>query len=113
MQKMCTKSYLILVNNPKQPLHAINSFKKEIFTDVEEGLYIKKLTLIFLLNPVLFNGQNYQKRGLELVTSCLSGYQTSSKKIPFSYVLSDQVKAVFELSEKLQLQIYASQFMTS
>ena len=50
---MCTKSYLILVNNPKQPLHAINSFKKEIFTDVEEGLYIKKLTLIFLLNPKL------------------------------------------------------------
>ena len=53
---------------------------------------LKKLTLFFLLNPVPFNGQNYEnKRGLELLTSRSSGYQTSSKKSFISYVLSDQV----------------------
>ena len=46
MQKSCSK--LILVNNPKQPLHARNSFKK--------------LTLFFILNPIPFNEQNYEKQ---------------------------------------------------
>ena len=42
---------------------------------------LKKLTLFFLPNPVPFNGQSYQKqRGLELVTSRSSGYQTTSEK---------------------------------
>ena len=31
------------------------------------------------------------KRGLELVTSLSSGYETSSKKLFISYLLSDQV----------------------
>ena len=35
MQKMCNKAspdpFLILVNNPKEPLHARNSFKNKIF----------------------------------------------------------------------------------
>ena len=35
MQEICTKSFLILVNNPKQPLHARNSFKTRYF---EKGL---------------------------------------------------------------------------
>ena len=30
-QKLVPDSFLILVNNPKQPLHARNSFKKKIF----------------------------------------------------------------------------------
>ena len=40
----------------------------------------EKLTLLFLLNPVSFYGQSYQKeKGLELATSCFSGYKTTSK----------------------------------
>ena len=42
---------------------------------------LKRVTLFFLLNPVPFIRQNYQnKRGLELVTSRYSGYETSSEK---------------------------------
>ena len=42
---------------------------------------LKKLTLFFLLNQVPFNGQiSKTNRGLELVTSCSSGYKTSSEK---------------------------------
>ena len=53
-------SFFILVNNPKQPLHARNSFK-----NILKGYYqkpLKKLTLWFLSNPVPFNEQNYQKQ---------------------------------------------------
>ena len=40
------------------------------------------LTLFFLSNPILFNGQSDQKtkRGLELVASCSSDYKTNSEK---------------------------------
>ena len=30
-QKLVLDPFLILVDNPKQPLHAVNSFKNEIF----------------------------------------------------------------------------------
>ena len=57
------------------------------------------------------------KRSLELVTSHSTGYKTSSEKILYwLYYLTkfdDVIKAVFELFQKLNLQIYASQFMTS
>ena len=57
------------------------------------------------------------KRGLELVTSRSSGHETSSGKFLYSYIiwpsLMMECKAVFELLQKLHLQIYASQFMTS
>ena len=43
---------------------------------------MKKLTLFFLLNSVPFNGLDYEKQGLELVTSCSSCYKVSSEKIP-------------------------------
>ena len=39
-----------------------------------------KSSLFFLLNPVPFNEQIYQKQGLELVTSPTSGHETSSEK---------------------------------
>ena len=46
-QKLVPEPVLVLVNNPKQPLHAINFFEN-------------KLTLLFFqANP--FNGQNYHK----------------------------------------------------
>ena len=50
--KLTPDSFLILLNNPKQPLHARNSGKKSL----------KKLTLFFLADPVSFNEQNYQKQ---------------------------------------------------
>ena len=39
---------------------------------------LKKQTLLFLSNPVLFNGQSYQKQK-EPGTSLSSGYKTSSQ----------------------------------
>ena len=44
----------------------------------------KKLTLFFLLNPVPFNGQSYQKqKGFGTRTNSSSGYKTSSEKFPY------------------------------
>ena len=60
-QKLVQDPFLILVYNPKQPLHARNYFKNKIF---ERGLSrdLKELTLLFLSNPVLFNGQDHEKQ---------------------------------------------------
>ena len=58
-QKLVPDPFLILVNNPKQPLHARNSFKNKIGFNQKPS---RKLTLSFLLNPVPFNGQSYQKQ---------------------------------------------------
>ena len=53
---------------------------------------LKKLTLFFILNPVSFNGQSYQKqKGLELVTNPSSGHETSSEKFLYMLNLPDQV----------------------
>ena len=54
------------------------------------------------------------KRGLELVTSRPLGYETSSEKFLYSlYIIWPNLmmwcKAVFELFQKLHLQIYAMQ----
>ena len=66
MQKMCTKSspqtFFFLLNNPKQPLHARNSFKNKVFWKRIIKKALKKLTLFFLSNPVSSNGQSYQKQ---------------------------------------------------
>ena len=86
--------------------------------DDQEAL--KKLTLFFPLNPLSFKGQNYQKQKRP-ATSDQSFFRSQNKfrKIPLLviYCLSDQVwccnRAVFELFQKLHLQIYANQFMTS
>ena len=58
------------------------------------------------------------ERGLELVSSHSSGYKTNSEKILYLfYIIWPSLmiywKVVFELFQKLYLQIYASQFMTS
>ena len=72
-EKLVPGPFLILVNNPKQQLHARNFLEiKYVEEDYQKAL--RKLTLFFLSNPVHFNGQNYQKRGLELLFSCSSGY---------------------------------------
>ena len=86
MQKMCPQKlapdpFLILPNNPKQKLHEGNSFQnKKFWDDYQKPL--KKSALFFLLNLVLFNGRKVikNKRGLKVVTSCSSGYETRSEK---------------------------------
>ena len=59
--KLVPDPFLILVNNPKQPLHARNSFKNKIFWKRIIKVF-KKLTLFFLSNSVPSNGQSYQKQ---------------------------------------------------
>ena len=60
-QKLVADPFFIFVNNPKQLLHAINSFKNKIVSkDYQKPL--KKLTLFFLSNPVPFNEQSYKKQ---------------------------------------------------
>ena len=58
-QKLHPGPFLILINNPKQPLHARNSFKNK--KDHYKKIF-KTLTLFFLSNPVSFNAQEYEKQ---------------------------------------------------
>ena len=46
----------------KQPLRARNYYKNKIFWKRITKKTLKKSTLFFLPNPVLFNGQSYQKQ---------------------------------------------------
>ena len=59
-QRLVPDLFILLVKNPKQPLHARNSFKRYFEKGFQKAL--KKLTLFFLTNPVPFNGQIYQKQ---------------------------------------------------
>ena len=79
----------------------------------------KKLISFFLLNPVPFNGQSYLKqKGSGSSDQLLFRLQNKFRKIPLLLIyyltkFDDIIKVVFELFQKLQLQIYASQFITS
>ena len=65
LQKLVPDLFLILVNNPKQPLHARN------------------LTLCILSNPVPFNGQSYQKQyGPGTSDQSLFRLENKFRKIP-------------------------------
>ena len=78
-QKLAPDPFLILLNNPKQPLHARNSFKNKVFYKK----IIKKLTLFFLSNSVPVNGQSYQKqKGTETSHQSLFRSQNKFRKIP-------------------------------
>ena len=66
-QKLVPDPFLILVNDPKQPLHAINHFKNKTFW--------KRIIKKPLMDKIIKN-----KSGLELVNSHSSGYETSSEK---------------------------------
>ena len=75
------------------------------------------MTLFFLLNPVSFNGQSYQKQ-MRSGTSDLLLFRLWSKfttiYLLVMYYLTKfdgEYKAVSELFQILCLQIYASQFM--
>ena len=66
MQKMCTKNlaedpFFILANNPKQPLHGGFFFKKKDIWKDDYQKPFKKLTLIFLSNPVPSNDFPYKQ----------------------------------------------------
>ena len=57
-QKLAPDPFSILPNNPKQSLHAGNSFEnKKFWDDYQKAL--KKSTLFFLSSPVPFNEQSY------------------------------------------------------
>ena len=79
---------------------------------------LKKWTLFFLSNSVSFNGQSYQKqKGPGTNDQSLFTLQNKFRKIPLlviSYLtkLDGIIKVVFELFQKLHLQIYACKFMT-
>ena len=61
-KKLVPDLLLILVNNPKQPLHAKNSFKNKTFWKSDYQKALTKSTLFFLPNPVSFTTQIYQKQ---------------------------------------------------
>ena len=81
---------------------------------------LKNLTLFFLSNPVPFNRQSYQKQKGP-GTSDQSLFRLEDKFPKISLLVLHYLskfngviyKAVFELFQKLHLQIYANQFMTS
>ena len=81
-QKPAPDPFLILLNNPKQPLHPRNYFKKDILKkDYQKAL--KNLTLFFLLNPVPLIGQSYQKqKGSGTSAQSLSSSRNKFRKIP-------------------------------
>ena len=84
MQKLFPDLFFNLVNNLKQPLHAKNSFENIMSWKGDYRNSLKKLTLLFLSNPVPFNGQGYQKQK-EPGTSDQSLFrlQNRFRKIPF------------------------------
>ena len=118
-QKLAPDPFLILLNNPKQPLHARNSFKNKIFwKGIVKNLQKIKLYFFFSIQSLLTDKAIKNKSGLKPVTSPSSCYKTSSKKFLYwLYIiwlsLMVYYKAVFELFQTLHLQIYASQCMTS
>ena len=60
IRMLVTEPFLILVNNPKQLLHARNSSKNKTLWKRLSKSY-EKVNFIFLLNPAAFNGQDYKK----------------------------------------------------
>ena len=52
---------------------------------------LTKIPLFFLLNSAPFNGQSYQKRGLELVPSALQVTKKVQKNSVIRYIFSGKV----------------------
>ena len=80
---------------------------------------LKKANFIFFSNLVLFNGPNYQKqKGPETSDQSIFKLGNKFRKIPLLVMhyltkFMMKYKAVFELLQKLHLQIYAGQLMAS
>ena len=85
-QKLAPDPFLILLNNPKQPLHTRNSFKNKVFwkriikKPKPRWFYFFLQTQYLLMDKVIKN-----QRGMELVTSHSLGHKTSLEK--FLYLL--------------------------
>ena len=118
-QTLVPDPFFILINNAKQPLHAKNYFKNKIFwKGINKNLLKSNLYFFFPTQSLLMDKISKNKRSLELVTSPSLGYKTSSEKFLYKlYIIWPSLmlsyKAVFELFQKLHLQIYATQCMTS
>ena len=82
MEKMYTKSsrwpLFYFGKLPKTATACKKFFWKQDILKKDYQKPLKKQTLLFLSNPVLFNGQSYQKQK-EPGTSLSSGYKTSSQ----------------------------------
>ena len=76
-QKPIPDPFLLLVNISKQPLHAR---KNEIIWKVTKNPSQSQLYFFFQTQSHLMDNVIKNKRGLELVTSRSSGYETSSEK---------------------------------
>ena len=91
--------------------HFISLLKKSCF---ERGLSksLKKLTLFFLSNSVLFNGQDYKKQeGPGTCDQLLFRLQEKFRQIPFLvryYLTKSDDVTVFEIFQKLHHLIYAT-----
>ena len=85
MQKYTPKTshrpLFILVNNPKQPLHARNSFKIKILKDYQKALK-SQLYFFFRNQSHLMDQIMKNKRGLELVHSVHRGINPPKKHHP-------------------------------
>ena len=80
-QKLVPDLFIILVNNPKQPLHAKNCFKNILKKHYQK--VFKKITSFFLLNPVPFSRPNYQKqKGPGTSDQLLLRLRNNLRKIP-------------------------------
>ena len=81
-QKLVPDLFLILVNNPKQPLHAIIILKIRYF---ETGLSksLKKVFILFQTQSLLVGKIMKNNRDLKLVTIHASGYKTSPFHLSF------------------------------
>ena len=83
-EKLVLDIFIILVNNPKQPFHARNSFKSKIFLKTIIKKPLKRKLYFFFRTQFLSTDKIIKnKRGLELVPSCYSGYETSSEKFHY------------------------------
>ena len=77
-QKLVPDPFLILVNNPKQPLHARNSFKnfeRRLSKSLKKVNFTSSSKTSPLLSKVIKS-----KWGLELVNSRISSCKTSLEK---------------------------------
>ena len=82
-QKLVPDLIIILVNNPKQPLHAGNCFKKQDILKEDYQKALKKVTFFLLSSPVSFNRQNYQKQNDPGTSDqCLFRLRNKFRKIP-------------------------------
>ena len=81
LQKLASDLFIILVNNPKKPLHVRNYFKSKIFWK-RLSKSLKKGNFL-LSSPVSFNRQNYQKqKGPGTSDQLLFRLRNKFRKIP-------------------------------